>query len=41
VGLANLREQLRHRFGDRAVLDISNRETGGVSGRIIVPLEQD
>ncbi|HEV7690633.1 MAG TPA: histidine kinase [Hyphomonadaceae bacterium] len=41
VGLANLREQLRHRFGERALLDVSNRETGGVSSRIIIPMEHE
>ncbi len=39
VGLANIREQLQHRFGERASLDIASRDGGGVVARIVLPRE--
>lgn len=39
VGLANIREQLQHRFGAKAALTIANRDGGGVRACIIVPSE--
>jgi hypothetical protein len=39
VGLANVRAQLHHRFGNRALLEIVNRAGGGVQARIVVPRE--
>lgn len=38
LGLANVRAQLRDRFGTRARFDIASRAGGGVSARIHVPL---
>jgi hypothetical protein len=38
LGLANVRAQLRDRFGTRARFDISSRAEGGVSARIQIPL---
>jgi signal transduction histidine kinase len=38
VGLANVREQLKARFGDRARLDLRNQPSGGVIASISVPL---
>ncbi|WEN13955.1 histidine kinase [Rhodanobacter sp. AS-Z3] len=38
LGLANVRAQLRDRFGTRASFDIASRAGGGVSARIQVPL---
>lgn len=38
LGLANVRAQLRDRFGTRARFDIASRAGGGVSARIRIPL---
>ena len=38
LGLANVRAQLRDRFGTRARFDIASRAGGGVSARIHIPL---
>jgi len=38
LGLANVRAQLRDRFGTRASFDIASRVGGGVSARIRIPL---
>jgi sensor histidine kinase YesM len=38
LGLANVRAQLRDRFGTRARFDITSRAGGGVSARIHIPL---
>jgi hypothetical protein len=38
MGLANVRAQLRDRFGTRARLDIASRVGGGVSACILIPL---
>lgn len=38
VGLANVRAQLRDRFGTRARFDIASRAGGGVTARIHVPV---
>lgn len=38
LGLANVRAQLRDRFGSRARFDIASRAGGGVSARIHIPL---
>jgi len=38
LGLANVRAQLRDRFGTRARFDISSRAGGGVNARIQIPL---
>jgi len=38
MGLANVRAQLRDRFGTRANFDIASLAAGGVSARIRVPL---
>jgi hypothetical protein len=40
VGLANVRAQLQHRFGERASLEIAQRESGGVRARILAPVER-
>ncbi len=40
VGLANVREQLKARFGERARLQVGAREGGGTQARIHVPLER-
>lgn len=37
LGLANVRAQLRNRFGDDASLDITGRETGGTAAVIRIP----
>jgi two-component sensor histidine kinase len=37
VGLANVQAQLQHRFGPRARLDVTGRDSGGVCARITVP----
>ncbi len=37
VGLANVREQLQHRFGDNASLTVQTLQSGGVRARIEVP----
>lgn len=39
IGLANIREQLRTRYGTRASLAIESRTSGGVTATIRVPLE--
>jgi hypothetical protein len=39
VGLANVRDQLQHRFGDGAVLTVDSLPGGGVRSRISLPLE--
>ena len=39
TGLANIRVQLMTRFGSDALLELVQRETGGVSARLVVPLE--
>jgi hypothetical protein len=40
TGLANVRAQLRTRFGAAATLDLAARAGGGVLARIVVPLER-
>lgn len=39
VGLANVREQLALRFGDRAALSLRSRPEGGVLAEIRIPME--
>jgi signal transduction histidine kinase len=39
IGLANIRDQLRARFGDRARLSIGPRAGGGVAATIALPVE--
>jgi hypothetical protein len=39
VGLANIRAQLQHRFGDAAALTIEGLASGGVRARILIPAE--
>jgi hypothetical protein len=39
TGLANIRAQLLTRFGSEASLDLTERASGGVLARIVVPLE--
>ncbi len=39
VGLENLRQRLRTRYGDRALLELRTRESGGVLARIELPCE--
>lgn len=38
LGLANVREQLRHRFGERAALTVEAAHGGGVIARIVLPM---
>ena len=38
VGLANIREQLKARFNDRARLDLRNQPSGGVIATVSVPI---
>ncbi len=40
VGLRNVAERLRLRFGDQASLVAGNRPTGGFSARILIPLRR-
>jgi LytS/YehU family sensor histidine kinase len=40
TGLANVRAQLRTRFGAAASLDLAARAFGGVLARIVVPTEK-
>jgi hypothetical protein len=40
TGLANIRAQLRTRFGASASFELSTRAAGGVVARIVVPLER-
>lgn len=39
TGLANIRAQLLTRFGARALLDLAQREGGGVRARLVIPVE--
>jgi sensor histidine kinase YesM len=39
TGLANIRAQLSARFGPNASVELSEREEGGTSARLLVPLE--
>jgi sensor histidine kinase YesM len=39
VGLSNVREQLRARYGDRAQLTLTGAADAGTTARIVVPLE--
>jgi LytS/YehU family sensor histidine kinase len=38
TGLANVRAQLRTRFGTAASFDLSSRSAGGVVARLVMPL---
>ncbi len=38
LGLANVRAQLRNRFGERAALEVKARSEGGTCARIRIPL---
>jgi hypothetical protein len=40
TGLANIRAQLRTRFGDAATFELQERAFGGVLARLVVPLER-
>jgi hypothetical protein len=40
TGLANIREQLRTRFGSAALLELQERAFGGVLARLVLPLER-
>jgi hypothetical protein len=39
TGLANIREQLRTRFGEAASLELQERAFGGVLARLVLPME--
>jgi sensor histidine kinase YesM len=39
VGLANVRARLRQRYGEAARLSLTARDSGGVTARIVLPLD--